>query len=362
MLIIAYVLASSDREKTVFSETMAGSYRRFPRRQLGADLRIRDLERLLSLPAWRTRHETYGVWVATEIVKALDDHEVTINHRNGELRFAFAESRIAEVESARPKVSLISERRTPLVYPVGKGRDSSVQPDYGLWAEGRQPDKCVMVVEAKHYKRRSRRNFRDALIDYATAHLQARVVLVNYGPVGKPFDDLPSTVEGRCRMIGYFNPQNRLAREAFLSEVRGQVGEPLVEVPAEEITDSVEAVAIDVSSSMRSIMNCGWFSSFLSDLDVASSRILLVDCRIRAIVNAGSFSEWVSTNELRPFTALHGPVSEILRKYERVVVVTDHEGLDSLMRLDAKIAISRIGADQQVTLVQVSRPRRALIA
>ena len=184
VLIIAHMLVSSGREKAMFGESLARSYLRFPRRQIGADVRIADLERLLSLPAWKTRHETYGVWVATEIVKAIDDHEVAIKHRNGELKFAFAESMIAEVGSARPRVSLISERRTPLERPLGKGRESSVQPDYGLWADGRQPEQCIMVVEAKHYKRRSRRNFRDALIDYATAHFKARVVLVNYGPAG----------------------------------------------------------------------------------------------------------------------------------------------------------------------------------
>ena len=159
-------------------------------------------------------------------------------------------------------------------------------------------------------------------------------------------------------MIGHLNPQNRLAREAFRSEVRNQIGEPRVEVPPETIADNIEVVAIDVSSSMTAIMNCEWFSGFLGDLDVASAEIILVDYRIRAIVSPGSFSEWRSTNRLHCSTALHGPVSEILRQCERVVVVTDQEGLDSLMGLDAKIEISKIGGDPDVTLLHVSRPRR----
>jgi hypothetical protein len=121
---------------------------------------------LLSLPAWKKRHEFYGVWVATQIVGALEDHEVVINHDNGELKFAFAEARIADIESSRPKLSLFAERRTRLADPVGESRTSAVQPDYGIWTRSANFPKCVLVVEVKHYKKRSRRNFRAAL----TAH------------------------------------------------------------------------------------------------------------------------------------------------------------------------------------------------
>ena len=188
---------------------------------------MEDLERLLSLPAWRKRYELYGVWVATAIVGALEDHEVTINHTNGELKFAFGEARIADVVTSRPKVSLYSERRTPLASPVGKGRVSSVQPDFGLWACGSQQDDCVMIVEVKHYKRRSRSNFREALIDYANAHPKAIVVLVNYGPVGSAFADLPKAIDERCKMIGYLNPENLLAQDSFRRAVQTCVGTPV---------------------------------------------------------------------------------------------------------------------------------------
>ena len=158
---------------------------------------------------WKMRYELYAVWVATNIVRALEGHEITIKFENGELKFAFREAIIADVETAEPKVSLISERRTSLSNPVGKGRKEAVQPDFGLWAYGLQHDYCVMVIEVKHYKRRSRRNFRDLLIDYANAHPKATVILVNYGPVGSKFDDLPREIEDRCRMIGPMNPETR---------------------------------------------------------------------------------------------------------------------------------------------------------
>ena len=361
VLIIAHLLVSSDQDKAAFGQALGRLYQHFPRRQIGAELRIEDLERLLSLPAWKKRHETYAVWVATEMVGALDDdHEVSINHLNGELRFAFAESRIAEVRSLRTTVSLISERRTPLENPVGMSRESSVQPDFGLWTEDSQSDECIMVVEVKHYKRRSRRNFHDALVDYATAHYKAKVLLVNYGPVGEPFDDLPRTVRDRCVMLEYLDPQNRVAREAFRSEVRSRVGEPFVEVGREGVSDNPEVVAIDVSLSMTATLDCDWFSEFLSGLEGTSSEIVLVDAGIRDVVNAREFAEWRATNQLYPSTALRGPVSEILRRYERVVVVTDQEGLGSLARIDAKIEFRTFGEDPEVTLLQVSRPGRAL--
>ena len=70
---------------------------------MDADIQARDIERLLSLPAWKKRYELYGVWVATEVAQALKDHEIVINHSNAELKFAFREARILDLKSARPK-------------------------------------------------------------------------------------------------------------------------------------------------------------------------------------------------------------------------------------------------------------------
>lgn len=178
-------------ERERFGAKLAAYYGPMGRRLVNADVDVADLERLLSLPAWRRRHELYGVWVATEILASVEDHEIDIHHSEGQLHFAFREARIADVRSARPVVALYAERSTPLDKPVGKDRTGAVQPDFGLWREGRDPDRCTLVVEVKHYKRRARRNFRDALIDYACAHPHARVLLVNYGPVGS-FEDLPA--------------------------------------------------------------------------------------------------------------------------------------------------------------------------
>lgn len=216
----------SKEERSELGAALEREYAKFPRRRISAKIEARDLERLLSLPAWKRRYELYGVWVATNTVRALKDHKITINHKDGELKFAFREAKIADVVTAQPQVSLISERRTSLSNPVGKGREKAVQPDFGLWTCGTQPENCVMVIEVKHYKRRSRRNFRDVLIDYAHAHPCAAVILVNYGPVGSKFDDLHPEIEDRCRMIGPMNPENPSNQKEFREAVRKCVGDP----------------------------------------------------------------------------------------------------------------------------------------
>ena len=353
--LMSHLLTRSARDQAAFGDALAQLYGRFPRRQIRAELRIEELERLLSLPAWKKRHQTYAVWVATEMVEGLSDHKVSINHLNGELRFGFSEATIAVVESTRPRVSLISERQTPLANPVGRGRSRSVQPDFGLWKEATPLEECNLVVEVKHHKKRSRANFRDALVDYATAHHNAKVLLVNYGPVGEAFDDLPHGIRARCEMLGYLHPQNGVAREAFQSEVRGCVGPPLLEVSNESALSEPEAVAIDVSLSMNGVLNSHWFAKFLSDLGDAAAEFVLVDDSVRDTVPAQGFAEWRVRNRLQPHTALGDPVRQMLRSHASVLVVTDQEGFDTLARINARIEYCTPRGAPDVMLVQVSR-------
>ena len=116
---------------------MRARYQPLARRPVNAGIEVADLETLLSLPAWRKRHELFGVWVATEMLASIENHEIAIHHAQGELRFGFGEAKIADVTSARPRLALYAERRTPLEAPVGKGRKRAVQPDFGLWCDGR---------------------------------------------------------------------------------------------------------------------------------------------------------------------------------------------------------------------------------
>ena len=342
-------------ERREFGAALEKEYAKFPRRLVSAEIEARDLQKLLSLPVWKKRYELYGVWVATNIVRALEGHEITIKFENGELEFAFREAEIADVETAEPKVRLISERRTCLSNPVGKGRTKAVQPDFGLWTCGLQPDNCVMVVEVKHYKRRSRRNFRDVLIDYANAHPQAPVILVNYGPVGSKFDDLPPKIEDRCRMIGPMNPENPSNQEEFRKAVRKCVGDPPTP-PFDVERDELSAViVVDSSMSMRGILQSSWFKSFVNKLEGGDFDVAVVDSTIREIVKPHELLDWLGKHEYRPSTFLSGPVEKLIRCRESVSIVTDKEGLDSLKSIRAKIRVQKVEDNPDVLLLQVSR-------
>ncbi len=327
---LARLRAKPRTEREKFGSALAEAFAAYPRRKLNAVVEVKDLERLLSLPAWKKRYEFYGVWVATEIIGALEGHGVTLHHDDGKLEFAFKETKIADVTTARPRVALFGERKAPLSNPIGKSRKENVQPDYTLWVPGAGAGSCPLVVEVKHYKKRSRGNFRSALVDYARAHSKAEVALVNYGPVGKRFSDLPQSVENRCHMIGYMNPQVRASQESFRKLVRGQVGEPVLPAKSGASAARAEAVVVDVSASMEGILKSDWFDSFLEDSEGTDPIFYLVDKGVRTIQGRETVRDWLSENPLGASTALAGPIGELLERYERVILVTDRDGARAL--------------------------------
>ena len=351
---LAKIINRPEQERTRFGEKLASAYADFPRKRMGAVIQIKDLEKIVSLPVWRKRHEFYGVWVATEIERALKGHRITIHHDEGELNFSFKEAKIADVETSRQKVSLFSERRVPLPNPVGKGRINSVQPDFGLWTQELQSDNCVLIVEVKHYKKRSRRNFRDALIDYANAHPSAKVILVNYGPVGSEFDDLPSPIKNRCMMIGYMNPENINSKNNFSSIVREIVGEPvLIGSYMEQVTSS-DIIVVDSSYSMKDIIQSDWFIDFIHQLESNPLKIALVDSSIRAIVTSSSLMDWFSKNDYGSSTSLLNPVTELLKIHKQIVIVTDQDGWGDLKSISTTISKFSIDNFSDIRLLQIS--------
>lgn len=102
------------------------------RRRIAGKIEVSDIGRLLSLPVWTHRYETYGVWIATRIVASIDDHDVMTQSDDGRLKFGFREAMIAEVKTAYPTCRLFAERREPLTDPIGQSRKSNVQPDFSI--------------------------------------------------------------------------------------------------------------------------------------------------------------------------------------------------------------------------------------
>ena len=357
--ILGKLMAGPESDRARFGTKLSERFARLPRRRLNARIDVEDLLRLLSLPAWRKRHELFAVWVAIEIIAAAEGHEVKVNHADGELRFAFREARIADILSARPALSLYSERRTPLDSPIGKGRKSNVQPDYGLWREGADAEECVLVVEVKHYKGSDGRNFRDALMDYAGAHPWAVVMLVNYGPIGMR-SELPYSVERRCRTIGHLNPRNREARNRFREVVRERVGEPARTVGRLVAGNGLPgSVVIDTSGSMVRVLHSKWFVAFAEDLARGvSETAILVDDGLRATVPMGSLLEWIRENELVRGTRLARAVEALLEGEGSTLVVTDGDGLRDLQSLQAEMELLDEGEDVGAKVVWL-RLRRA---
>ncbi len=354
------LLAGPESMRARFGEELVERYARLPRRRLNARVDVEELLRLLSLPAWRKRHELFAVWVATEMMVAAKDHDVKINHADGELQFAFQEARIAEIVSARPTLSLYCERRTPLDSPVGRSRISNVQPDYGLWRNGPYIEECVLVVEVKHYKRSDARNFRDALVDYARAHPSAVVILVNYGPVGM-LGKLPYDLTPRCSTIGDLNPRNKEAKNKFRDAVRKHVGEPVRTMKSLMMKSQLpRSVIIDTSASMATALESRWFSEFASDLACGGPEtVTLVDDGPRATVATVDLLDWIFENELGRKTRLAVAVTASVSAGETILVVTDSDGLRDLSMVNAELElldeVEEVGAKVVRLLVQRAR-------
>ena len=327
----------------------------FPRRRVPGRIEVKDLERLLSLPVWKQRYETYGVWIATRIVASLDDHDVVVHSDNGELKFAFGEARIADIETANPRLSLFAERRVALADPVGKSRTGSAQPDFGIWTQGGRFSECVLVVEVKHYKKRSRRNFREALIDYSRAHPQATVVLVNYGPVGEEFSDLPGLIGKRCQMIGPLTPETYQTLADFRELVRTVVGSPVRKPRSDSSAVIDQIIALDVSRSMQSILASEMLRDFLRKSPGDNARIAMIDQEVRTVVLSCELDRWFAENDLGSSTSLAAPIEELLSQYEQVIVVTDESGLQSLSALHHTRMASPLSEAGDAIFVRVTR-------
>lgn len=347
---LAELMRAPEEERAAVSDRLVRVLAPFPRRRLSADVDIETLERLLSFPIWKKRHEFYGVWIATRIVAALEDHDVAFETNNDELKFAFRETTIARIASARPRLVLVTERKTPLANPVSPRRSSNVQPDFGLWTDGPSPE-CRLIIEVKHYKKRSRRNFRDALIDYAAAHPRAKVLLVNYGPVGVPFNDLPWALRDRCLMLGPMTPETVETLSTFQECIRDRVG-----APARPSSTNKERVALDISGSMSSIFSSADFDDLLATWMAENRIIALIDREVRHYIKADDFTAWLSNHALGGGTALAAPVGELFVHDESVLVVTDAEGLASLESLNPTIIPTDEISGTALKLARVVRP------
>ena len=315
----------------------------YPKSPFEATVSIDHLESILSLPIWKERHELYSVWIATEIIRALDKHKVEIHHDNGRITFPFKQTKIATIHSSPGPFQLISERRSPLANPVSDKRKGNVQPDHGLWTTDQYGNpSCRMCVEVKHYLKSGGHLFTDVFNDYARALPDAEIYLVSHGPIGDVTSDLPRELDRRSHPLKELTSMNVEQRKRLASAVRECVGEPIETWPDTSVFSGIEtALAFDVSGSMRESLRSSEFAVFVRKLIGEVNPTKLV------AVNVGIVGTWPPTQNgfealLRAgggSTALKEPVQELLQSYERVVLVTDVDGESSIEELMSTLAL-----------------------
>jgi hypothetical protein len=348
-------LALDAAKRDAFLQALAAEFGKYPRRRIGVRAEFPMLERILSMPLWQRRHELYAVWIATEIVDALGDHEYELHHDEGRITFSFKETAVATIRSTRPQVTLYAERRRPLEKPLGHGRTGNVQPDYSLWRGSGDRETCGLVIEVKHYKREARARFREVLLDYARAHPDAAVLLVNHGSAEGAFRDEDWSISKRCHVLGDLTASHLEQRLAFKKYVRDYVGDPVAVAPEIDVASDA-VIAIDISASMSGVLDSDEFHDLLQTLIANPSQtVALVDNTVRHVGRADTIGPVIRTIPRGSSTRLHAPVLALLKENVRVVMITDTEGCSDLQGLD----VVRLGSERfgpgAVEIVEVRR-------
>jgi hypothetical protein len=343
-------------------DALAALLDQYPLRTVDAAVSLEDLESILSLPIWDKRYELYSVWIATEIVRALNEqrHQVELHHEKGRIEFAFKETVIATVRSSTGPFRLISEKRSPLrAPPRGESRKENIQPDHGLWtSDPNRNDLCRMVIEVKHYKRSSKRKFVDVFEDYAAALPQAEIYLVNHGSVGNAQYEVSRGVQSRCHGIGELNATNREARQQLVDAVQRCVGPPIPAWPAMDGKGQSMAggvvFAIDVSGSMRETLRDPAVNAIARALatEERPSKIVAVDTSVVGTWDISEDGFQSALNAGGGATELQQPVRELLTQFGSVVLFTDSDGLTSLGDVPYSQYPNTNGTGSAVTIVR----------
>jgi hypothetical protein len=236
-----------------------------PTAEQTARQRMEELLKVLSLPVWGRRHALYSAWIFTLIVDAVGRDHVKIHVLDGRLEFAFSGTHLATVELVGDRIEVWAELRHSYETPIGKSRVAAVQPDYTLSVPPiNRIESAAIVVEAKQYRRGQKRNFLDAMTDYAGAHPRARVLLANYGTMPKSVIDGAPT---RTKPFGGVHPGNPQICEDFRQAVRDGLPR-LADAPA--TSGAADQGAIGLASEadirLRAFVSLQWSAG--EDLDL----------------------------------------------------------------------------------------------
>jgi hypothetical protein len=184
--------------------------------------RIQILLDILSLPYWRFRYEMYSIWIGAVLVDALEAGAPRLHVVDKKILFSFTGTHLATIRNTYPELHLWAEHRWRHHAPRGKGRKGGIQPDFSLIAAPlSQKDPVVLAVECKHYAKSAKRNFSEAVMDYASGLPTAQIALANYGPISSNVLDRvqPPANRSRIHLFGELRPDRDEIRSRFVKFV-----------------------------------------------------------------------------------------------------------------------------------------------
>lgn len=189
---------------------------------------IKTFEEYLSLPIWKARHEIYSVWVSIKIKEATEYLGPQINTNGGKLEYGFKAYNLISYNTLPVKIDLYSELKLSHDKNISDKRIENVQPDYTLVRKTANPlnEDAILVVECKQYKKSSKKNFAEAIIDYANAHPNAHIFLVNYGNITQ---SVLSAIQKhniqktRYTLVDHFEPTNNASLKLFTDKVKNNL-------------------------------------------------------------------------------------------------------------------------------------------
>ena len=190
--------------------------------------KVKEFLDILNLPVWKKRYALYSAWVVTQIVSASKDWTVKYNVVKGALSFSFGGSVIAHLKYNTFDIELHAELRSEYDNPIGEGRTEHIQPDYSLCINGKSnpENNTILVVECKQYKHPSKKNFTEAIVDYAGGRPNAQVILVNYTKIPDAFlSSLPKELVARVPYFDILCPDNVESCDSFKKAVRNALSE-----------------------------------------------------------------------------------------------------------------------------------------
>lgn len=174
---------------------------------------FQELLDLLTLPAWRRRHELYSVWVGTRILDVVERNaqEMYFHTVNGVLSFEFGGSRLASFNQDNRQLDVWAELRSGLVGKSAK-RKKGIQPDFRVLKTDLSKSinaQTIYIVECKHYLNSNTSNFTQAGVDYARSCPNSAVHIVNHGPAqeSRLTAALPIELQTKVGFIGEATPQ-----------------------------------------------------------------------------------------------------------------------------------------------------------